>query len=140
MKKMSLIFAIIVVITTIQGCVDKPDVDLEIAWKDVTGDVIFVKNNMLKKDTRTIEVIVKNKDSSILEGLVLRGNSSIPNFKITPDYVNVMTLGPKGDSSSNSSIFKLESFNTPSGSYEIWFQAEYNGTTIKSKKIKIDIY
>jgi hypothetical protein len=89
---------------------------------------------MLKKDTRTIEVIVKNKDNSILEGLVLRVNSSIPNFKITPDYVNVMTLGPKGDSSSNSSTFELESFNTPAGSYDIWFQAEYNGMIIKSNE------
>jgi hypothetical protein len=39
MKKMRLLLAIIVAITTIAGCVDKPDIDLEIAWKDVTGDI-----------------------------------------------------------------------------------------------------
>lgn len=139
MNKIILACLLIVTIIAVSGCTDTPNVNIETSWDGLKGELPYLFNDMKTSDSRSIEVIVENEDQSTLDGIVLRISSNIPDFRITPDYVTVMKLGPKGTSKSESSIFTIESFNTPPGEYSFLIYAEYGGKRIKSEKVSVDI-
>ena len=139
-KKIVYFLIVVMVAVAVAGCGTKaPDIDMEVKWNGLKGLVPYMANDMGINDSRSIEVVVENKDKVLLDGLILRIDSNIPNLKTTPTQVNVMALGPEGTSKTNPSVFKIETINTPPGKYSIWISAEYNGQTIKNKKIDVDI-
>ena len=124
----------------VAGCGTKaPDIDMEVKWDGLKGLVPYMANDMGINDSRSIEVIVENKDKVLLDGLILSINSNIPNLRITPTQLNVMALGPEGTSKTNPSVFNVETINTPPGKYSIWISAKYNGQIIENEKIYVDI-
>lgn len=139
MNKIILAFLLTVTIIAVSGCTDTPNVNIETSWDGFKGEIPYMSNDMKTSDSRGIEVIVENEDQSSLDSIVLRISSDIPDFRITPDYVTVMKLGPKGTSKSEPSIFTVESLNTPPGEYSFLIYAEYGGQMIKIEKVSVDI-
>jgi hypothetical protein len=140
MTKKILTCILVIAIVLVAGCGSKvPDIDINVKWEGVKGLVPYVSNDMRTTDNRNINVIIENNDKLILEGIILRANSNIPNFIITPDNVTVMSLGPEGSSKTEPSIFIIETINTPPGKYSFWILAEYDGDIIKRKQVDVDI-
>ena len=139
MQKRTLMCLLVLVIVAITGCIGDPNIELDVSWKGFIDHVPYIANDMKMNDSRSIEVIVENKDQSPLDGIILRIESNIPDSRITPDHNEVMELGPKGTSKIEPSIFTIETLNTPPGEYSFWVYAEYGGKTIKKEKVNIDI-
>ena len=139
MRKIILMCLLALVIVAITGCVGDPNIDVEVSWNGLIGGVPYMANDMKMSDSRSIEVIVENKDQRSLDGVTLRIESNIPDLSITPNYVDVMKLGPKGTSKIEPSTFTIKTVNTPPGEYYFWIYAEYGGKIIKKEKVNIDI-
>lgn len=123
------------------GCTGErlPNVGLDVNWKGFQGAIPFKSNDMGLEDSRSIEVIVENRDNQYVEGITLMISSNIPNIRISPDRVEVMPLGPKGTSRTQPAVFTIETVNTPPGKYSIWVSAVYGDYTIETERIDVDI-